>query len=164
MCRAAIIGVLCAAAVAAASAGATKADWEACLQSALCRKAYQQGDTGKGDRATFDAMYRLGSADAENESGAVTQLLARVAHLGSICRRNEVFVDGRCICPDHDNGCGDVTPFNNYVIYAACAFSTAALVAHVVSSLSQSSAQPIKKQQQAATGGVKLGIIIGRKP
>ena len=106
-------------------------DWEACLQSTQCRQAYQQYDEA-GDEQTFDALMAMGMAGGVETDTRVKDLLARIAHLGSICRRNEVFVEGRCVCPDEDNACGEVTPFFNTVIYAACLFGSLAILTHIV--------------------------------
>jgi len=105
-------------------------DWQRCLQSTHCRLAYQQ-HTDAGDEKTFNALYSMGASPDVSDS-RTSALLAHVAHLGSICRRNEMFVEGRCVCPDPDQECGEVTPFFNGVIYGACIFSSLAIVAHVV--------------------------------
>jgi len=120
----AFIAALCVAAVTAAPVG----DWHHCLTDARCRDAYQQ-HTATGDRNTFDTLYARGQEVTDNRT---MKLLARVAHLGSLCPRNEIFSRGECTCPtDIDGDCGEVTPFNNNVIYAACAFSAIAIVLHV---------------------------------
>ena len=105
--------------------------WHKCRNSARCREAYQQQDAN-GNEQTFNALYAPGGVGTVETDSDVRALLARVAHLGNVCRRNEVFVDGKCVCPDPDKKCGDVTPFNNGVIYAACALASVAIVLHVV--------------------------------
>jgi len=49
----------------------------------------------------------------------------------TMCKRNEIYVDGACVCPDSQKKCGKVTPFHNEVIVAACLISTVAILLHV---------------------------------
>ena len=48
------------------------------------------------------------------------------------CQRNEILLDDVCVCPDSKITCGEVTPFNNIIITAACTISTVAILVHVI--------------------------------
>ena len=47
------------------------------------------------------------------------------------CQRNEILMNDICVCPDSKIHCGEVTPFYNVIITAACIITTAAIVIHV---------------------------------
>ena len=49
------------------------------------------------------------------------------------CQRNEILnEDNECVCPKSKKACGEVTPFNNVIITAACIISSATLLIHVI--------------------------------
>lgn len=63
---------------------------------------------------------------------ATCAMLARISSLTDQCGRSETYVGGRCVCPDRDAQCGDITPFDNGVIYASCITAAAAIAVHVL--------------------------------
>lgn len=104
-----------------------------CLADPVCRRVYHQFPP---NRAVFDALYALGTDAPEGSPAAASVAVrARLADV-HVCPWNERYVvdaagRGTCVCPDATTPCGPLTPFNNVVVYVACAAGTAAIWMHV---------------------------------
>ena len=123
-----LLSVLLVSTAATCATAASDAEFARCLANDKCKALYHQHPP---HRATFDAIYALGTAVASDDAVVV----ARVADL-RLCPHNERYVvtstgEGVCTCPDDGQLCGVVTPFFNAIIYAACVLSTVSIVVHV---------------------------------
>jgi len=131
-----------------AAASPSDAQYEACKADPACSRLYHQFPP---NRQVFDRLYELGAAMPGADD--TTALRARAAELRPCPLNERYFVDsatskGVCRCPEEEDGsveaaevtCGQVTPFHNNIIYAACVLSTTAIVIHVAHALLGSSA------------------------
>ena len=118
--------------VAMAAAAVPDGEFERCQASEACRRLYHQFPPS---RAAFNRLYNLGDTETE-----AVDLRARAAELRP-CPHNEKYIvsatgEGVCTCSsEHTQTCGEVTPFHNTIIYAACVLSSVTIVVHVIHSV-----------------------------